>query len=177
VLSQVKQPLSSSELFNLYRGDPGLFDTQYRVVSLVQCNTNEDITEEEVYQYKDASGKRAFEELALFALSMLSLLLSNADVERAFFQVNIIKSKLQNRMANKTLAGILHVQYGMRRQNICCTDFVPTHHMLVRFNGNMCWCGLMETCISAMQILKRRITLFRVFVLSEFSIYGMICSF
>jgi len=111
------------------------------MVSLVQWNTNEDVTEEElwqkVYQYKDASGERAFEELALFALSMLSLPLSNADVERAFSQVNIIKSKLRNRMANKTLAGILHVRYGMRRQNICCTDFVPTHRMLVRFNESM----------------------------------------
>ena len=40
-------------------------------------------------------------------------------------------------MANKTLAGILHVWYGMRRQNICCTDFVPTHRMLVWFNESM----------------------------------------
>ena len=109
MLSQLREPLSSLELVNLYREDLGLLDTQYRMVSLVQWNTNEDVTEEElwqkVYQYKDASGERAFKELALFALSMLSLPLSNADVERAFSQVNIIKSKLRNRMANKTLLG------------------------------------------------------------------------
>ena len=83
-------------LVNLYRGDLGLLDTQYRMVSLVQWNTNEDVTElwQKVYQYKDASGERAFEELALFTLSMLSLTLSNADVERTLCQVNIIKSKL-----------------------------------------------------------------------------------
>ena len=40
---------------------------------------------------------------------MLSLPLSNADAEHAFSQVNIIKSKVRNHMANKTLAGILHV--------------------------------------------------------------------
>ena len=117
-----------------------MLDTQYRMVSLVQWNTNEDITEElwqKVYQYKDASGERAFEELALFALAMLSLPLSNADVEHAFFQVNIIKSRLRNRMAHKTLAKILHVQYGLRRHNICCTDVMPTHRMLVWFNENM----------------------------------------
>ena len=42
------------------------------MVSLVQWNTNEDIAEEElwqkVYQYKDASGECAFEELALIVI-------------------------------------------------------------------------------------------------------------
>ena len=66
--------------------------------------------------------------MALFALSLLSLSLSNADVEP---QVNIIKSKTRNRVISSTLSGILvHVRYGMKRQGICCTQFTPTNDML-----------------------------------------------
>ena len=72
----------------------------------------------EVYNYRDASGERVYADLALFALSLLSLTLSNADVERVFSQVNIIKSKTCNRIISSTLSGILHVRYGMKRQGM-----------------------------------------------------------
>ena len=79
----------------------------------------------EVYNYRDASGERVYADMALFALSLLSLPLSNADVERVFSPVNIIKSNTRNRMISLTLSRILHVRYGIKRQGICCTQFTP----------------------------------------------------
>jgi len=40
----------------------------------------------EVYNYRDASGEHVYADLALFALSLLSLPLSNADAERVFLK-------------------------------------------------------------------------------------------
>ena len=77
-----------------------------------------------VYEHKDWRGPLGV--MALFALALLLLQLSNADVEQALSLVNIIKSKLRNCMANKTLERTMHLRYALRRQNICCTDFTPT---------------------------------------------------
>ena len=125
----------------LFKGDVGQLDIQYKSANLVQWKTADNMNPEalwvEVYNYRDASGERIYADLALFALSLLSLQLSNADVERVFSQVNIIKSKTRNRMISSTLSGILHVRYGMKRQGICCTQFTPTSDMLKRFNDNM----------------------------------------
>jgi len=63
----------------------------------------------EVYNYRDASGERVYADMALFALSLLSLPLSNAAVERVFSPVNIIKSNTRNRMISSTLSGIQFV--------------------------------------------------------------------
>ena len=90
-----------------------------------------------VYNHTDASGEQCFMELALFALAMLSLPLSNADEERAFSPVNIIKSKLRNRMCNATLSGIMHVRYALKPKGICCKDFQPSDCMLRKFNESM----------------------------------------
>ena len=72
-----------------------------------------------------------FKELALF------LPLSNADVERVFSEMSLVKSKLRNRIGQETLSGILHIKYGLRRQGLCCKDFAPSQEMLRRFNRGM----------------------------------------
>lgn len=64
----------------------------------------------EVHAYRDASGNNAFEELAKFALQLLSLPWSNADVERTFSQLNLVKSKIRNRMQLTTVNAILHIR-------------------------------------------------------------------
>jgi len=127
MLSQVKEPLYSLELLKLFKGDIGQLDIQYKSVNLVQWSTANDSNPEalwtEIYNYRDASGERAYGDLALFALSLLALPLSNADVERVFSQVNLVKSKTRNRLSNSTLSGILRVRYGLRRQSICCNYY------------------------------------------------------
>ena len=90
------------------------FKLVYKSVNLVQWKTADNMNPEalwvEVYNYRDASGERVYADLALFALSLLSLPLSNADDERVFSQVNIIKSKTRNRIVQRFLE--------------CCTFFM-----------------------------------------------------
>ena len=58
-------------------------------------------------------------------------------MERAFSQVNIIKSKLRNRMCNPSLSGIMHVRYALKRKGICCKDFQPSDCMLRKFSESI----------------------------------------
>ncbi|XP_053960547.1 uncharacterized protein LOC128864816 [Anastrepha ludens] len=81
----------------------------------------------EVYNYKDSTFTNPYKELASLALKILSLPWSNAEVERLFSQVNLIKTKLRNRMNCTVLSSILAIRYGLRRQGKCCFDYdVPT---------------------------------------------------
>lgn len=52
----------------------------------------------EVESYRDASGLNPFAELAEYAITLLVLPLSNADVKRVFSQMNLIKNSLRNKM-------------------------------------------------------------------------------
>lgn len=90
-----------------------------------------------VYEYKDAAGRRSFEDLGTFALALLSLPLSNADVERVFSQQNIIKTKTRNRLDVSTVESILNVRYGLKLRGESCTNFMPSRDMFDRFNNSM----------------------------------------
>ncbi|KAI8035531.1 hypothetical protein M5D96_011689 [Drosophila gunungcola] len=68
--------------------------------------------------------------LALFALHILSLPWSNAAVERVFSQMNMVKTKLRNKMNLKSLNAILRIRYGLRRHGKCCHDYIlPTKYL------------------------------------------------
>lgn len=65
----------------------------------------------DVYNIKDSCGKRAFPDLAIFTLEVLSLPLANANtVERVFSVMNAVKTKSRNRMAMMTLEAILRIR-------------------------------------------------------------------
>lgn len=77
----------------------------------------------EVNIYRDAGGNNPFGNLAKFALELLSLPWSNADVERTFSQLNLVKSKIRNRMQVSTINAILNIRYGLSRHNKCCYNY------------------------------------------------------
>lgn len=141
ILSQGKPLLKSISVLPLYAGDLAALETQYEAVTFHPWTNKDDSQAEafwvEVFNYRDSSGEQAFKDLAQFALSLLAMPLSNADVERVFSQMAIIKCKLRNRMGQETLSSILHVRYGLRMQCKCCKDFQPTKEMLQRFNSRM----------------------------------------
>ena len=56
-------------------------------------------------------------------MTVLSLPHSNADVERLFSQVGIVKTKLRNRMRISTLNSILAIKYGLKRHGQCCYQY------------------------------------------------------
>lgn len=63
----------------------------------------------DVNNIKESCRKRAFEDLTLFTLQVLSLPLANAIVERVFSVMNVVKYKSRNRMSMKTLEAILRI--------------------------------------------------------------------
>lgn len=76
-----------------------------------------------VYKYKDAGGQNPFRELATLAIMILSLPISNADVERLFSIMNLVKSKIRNKMTRKTCVAILLIRYGLNLTNRDCHSF------------------------------------------------------
>ncbi|KAM8702588.1 hypothetical protein ACLKA7_001924 [Drosophila subpalustris] len=73
--------------------------------------------------YKDSGGNTTFAELAKVAIDLLSLPWSNAEVERIFSQVNLVKSKLRNKLHLSTLNSVLYIRYGLRRFDQCCYSY------------------------------------------------------
>ena len=76
-----------------------------------------------VYAYV-RGGERKYEQLARFALRVLSLPISNAAVERAFSIMNAIKIRSRNRMSTVLLIAIMRVRLWLRSRGKCCKDDV-----------------------------------------------------
>ena len=83
-------------------------------------------------QYKDAADENVFEDLAKFALALMSLPFSNAAVERMFSHMNLLKTKLLNRMKQDMLEAIMHIRSHMQRKKLCCNNFTPSRAMINR---------------------------------------------
>lgn len=90
-----------------------------------------------VANHKDASGENDFKEQSYYILSVLALPFSNAAVERAFSQMNLIKTKFRNRMKQEMLEALLPIRGYMAYNNICCNTFTPTSGMLERFTTHI----------------------------------------
>lgn len=60
-----------------------------------------------VASYKNAAGINTFQDLCDFAIAVLSLPNSNAEVERVFSAMNIVKNKLRNKLSEITLNSLL----------------------------------------------------------------------
>jgi len=49
---------------------------------------------------------------------------SNAQVERIFSQLNLVKNKTRNRMSVEMTNAILTIRFGLKRNNKCCYDYI-----------------------------------------------------
>lgn len=90
-----------------------------------------------VNKIESADGTKTFKDLSAFAIRALSLPTSNADVERVFSVMAVIKTKLRNRMLIPMLVALMRVRIHMRVFNICCKDYTPSEKMLKRFTSQM----------------------------------------
>lgn len=100
-------------------------ETQYENISYIKLNNYTNTKEFwcEVKNFKDSAGENPFFHLADFATQVLTLPHSNAEVERLFSQMNIIKNKLRNKMQVPMLSAILTIRAGLKRYNKCCDTF------------------------------------------------------
>lgn len=100
-------------------------DDQWQQIHLLRWNETKDTKNfwSEVLKFKDAQGVARFQELATFAITLLVLPHSNADVERLFSSMNIIKNKQRNRMKLTLLKSILKIRCGMQLMGKCCNNY------------------------------------------------------
>lgn len=100
-------------------------ENQWRNITIVKWSETES-TEKfwfEVHRYTDASGVNPFQEVTELAVSILSLPHSNVEVERLFSQLNIVKSKLRNRLNTESVNALLAVRSGLKRVEKCCSSY------------------------------------------------------
>ncbi|KAL1472072.1 hypothetical protein MTO96_039555 [Rhipicephalus appendiculatus] len=107
---------------------------------LLQCRLSElredSVTEfwKNVYLAQNSAGIPLFPLLSQLALSLLTLPLSNASVERVFSHVTLTKTDIRNRMNLETLDNILFVKLALWSETPCCKEFDPSDVLLERFN-------------------------------------------
>lgn len=78
-----------------------------------------------VHKYGDSPNCNSFKELAAFAIYVLTLPHSNAEVtiKRIFSQLNLVKNKLRNRMETKMVNAILGILTGLKRHGRTCYNY------------------------------------------------------
>ena len=89
----------------------------------------------QVEALKDAGGNACFKDLALGAIRLLSLPISNAHVERAFSQVALDSTR--NRMGLSLLSSLMEVRAGLSRNGWTSATFRPPKQLLERLNYSM----------------------------------------
>ena len=100
-------------------------DIQWRQLTIVQWQETASTVKfwNEVCHYKDAAGINPYLDLCQLAISILSLPHSNAEVERLFSQLNLVKSKLRNRINIASVNAVLAIRCGMKRVGKSCDTF------------------------------------------------------
>lgn len=111
-------------------------DEQWRTLkhdSEMQMHMN--LTPEEFWIIVQNNAAISYDKLGTFALNLLTLPLSTADVERIFSSITFIKNKYRNRMHTLTLENILCIKTGLKFLNKTSTTFEPPVEMLLSSNS------------------------------------------
>lgn len=82
-----------------------------------------------ISQIRSPLGEHLFRNLSMFALGILSLPHSNAECERTFSKINLIKTKVRNRLCNKTINGAVLASQVVKKVGNC-TNFQATADMI-----------------------------------------------
>lgn len=84
-----------------------------------------------LYNFKsEGTNEYIFRNVAQFVLNILSLPHSNAQCERVFSQVNLIKTKQRNRLITSTINGSLLASQEVKKNFESCVLFKPNQSML-----------------------------------------------
>jgi len=86
----------------------------------IHKNKNVDMFWLEIFLYEE-NGEKLFPNLAEFVLNVLSLPQSNCVCERLFSKVNLIKTKLKNKLMTKTINGLINTSECVK--TITCVKF------------------------------------------------------
>lgn len=83
-----------------------------------------------IHMHQDGSGSFPFREFSSPVIRMFCMPASNADIERVFSQVNVVKNQKRANMNTDTLNAALYYRFGMRKFNLTCAEFVPPKSIL-----------------------------------------------
>lgn len=87
-----------------------------------------------IFSFEGGEGIFPYRPLAKYALSCLTMPISNAFVERIFSHVTYVKNKQRNRMSTGVLKAIIRIRTSLVLKGKCCQDLVISNEMLKRFN-------------------------------------------
>lgn len=126
----------------LNRKELGLLENEYNKPQMINWSEILEQTQiadayqfwPKVYEFKNAGGKHIFREIALYALTILSLPSTNAIVERVFSVMNSVRTKFRNKMIITLLNAILQIKMHFHANKTCCETFVPSANILRDFN-------------------------------------------
>lgn len=115
-------------------------DTEWRLLKVVELDDSvksiKNVDDFWIYLYNwECDGYYKFKNVADFVLKILSLPHSSVDCERVFSKVNLIKTKVRNRLQVESLNGLL-----LSCEHIKCTtcvNFNPTKAMIDSINITM----------------------------------------
>ncbi|CAD7092699.1 unnamed protein product [Hermetia illucens] len=85
----------------------------------------------------EIGNEQAFPNLVKLVFAILSFPHSSANVERVFSQVNLMKTKIRNRLENATIKACLQTKGLLKLQNSDCTNFKVTTEMRKKCNKAM----------------------------------------
>lgn len=146
-LSHNKEPIAELLLnFNKNQEDVAKVDEQWRQIHLLSWKNTKNTKEfwYEVLNFKDLAGENRFEDLATFAISLLVLPHSNADVERLFSMMNVVKTKQRNRMKIELLSSILTIRAGLARADKCCNNYILPNSVVQKIGTKEIYSSLPE---------------------------------
>lgn len=86
-----------------------------------------------VHELKNGDGSQTFPTLCELVKKLLCQTHSSATVERLFSAINIMKTKLRNRISTTTIKGALHTKSKITD----CYSFEATEKHMKKFNKNM----------------------------------------
>lgn len=133
-LNTIKEPLLPlAKLMHFNIEDISKIEVQWQKLHLIQWKKTISTVElwAEINDYTDSSGLNPFNELCKLAKCLLVLPWSNAEVERCFSQINLIKNSHKNKLSNKTTNAILTIRAGLRRMEKCCNTFIFPDNVLL----------------------------------------------
>ncbi|CAG4966052.1 unnamed protein product [Parnassius apollo] len=87
--------------------------------------------------FENLCGEKEFTVLAQFALDVLCIPYANADCERIFSKINLIKTKSRNRILTNTINNVVIASDSAKHLEKGCISFEPTRQMANKIVSNV----------------------------------------
>lgn len=121
----------------IYKGDRRVLDNEWRNLGsmpipqrLKECDIGKVKLYKKLKNVQDNAGVQIFNNFATFALQVLSLPTSNADAERLFLKLSLIKTKSRNSLQLTSINALNSVSEAVKEQG-GCMNFNPSKEMVI----------------------------------------------